>query len=524
MPVIREYGDAKTSAPGPIQRREYTADMLGGAEGRALEQLGQSVQGVGEIVAKRLDQENTSDITTKMTKANADLAIKLQQTIRTADPGDKTVFENYQKEVDDTLGKLGEEARTSGARQFYQEASARIKSQLSQTAANGQAELAGAKAVQDYTETSNNLQTATLADPTSYGLQLQMHNAAIENLVANGSLPREVALKLKTKGDAEIAQGAIRGWAQLDADYAEKKLKSGEFDKFLDQDHKHQLFGEIREAKRAKEIDAERQDRIREKELKRQQTKTQNDFLNAMNEGQLTAKDILNSNLDPTGSGSKEQFLNMLKKMNDPEEKLKTDAGTMISLYDRIHLPDGDPKKLTDENELNQYFGRGLSFADLNRLRDEMQGTQTEAGKQEAEMKRQVIEIAKGKLTKSNPLTGLRDPVGDEQLAKWQASFLDEYKQRRAKGESARDLLDPSSSTYIGKNITQYVRSQKQIIRDLTKRAPPANSLTATTPNIQGAEAAQAPTRYQAPKKEALPRLPNESPADYLKRKKAAGG
>lgn len=525
MPVIREYGDAKVNTPGPIQRREISPDQLGAAEGRGIAQLGEAVQSVGDVVAKRLDQENTSDVTAKLTKANADLAIKLQQTIRTADPGDKKVFEDYNKEVDDTLGKIGQEASTVSAREFYTKTSAHIKGQLSKTAADGQADLAGAKAVSDYTSTLSSISNTVMADPTSIELQKAIHAQAIENLVKTGQLPREQALKLQTHGDQEIAQATIRGWTQLDPDYAKKKLTGGEFDASLSSDQKHALFGEIETAKRAKEIDIERRDRLAEKNLKKQQTKTQNDFLNQMQDGKLAAKDILNSNLDAFGSGSKEQFLNLLKKSNDPEEKLKTDANTMIALYNRIHLPDGDPNKLTDENELNNHFGNGLSFTDLNRLRDEMQGKQTEAGKIESDLKKQVIEIAKGKLTKSNPLTGLRDPVGDEQMQKFMVFFFDEYKNRRAKGESAIDLLSPDSPKYLGKNISQYVRTQQQVMRDLVpRRAPAPGGLTSNplAPTPQPADAAAAPVRYQAPKEAPLPRQPNESPADYLKRKKAA--
>lgn len=527
MPVIREYGDAKVRAPGPISQREWSPDDLGAAEGRALTQLGQAVKDTGEVVAKRIDEENTSDTTQKMTEANANLSAKLQKILRTATPGDKAPFDEFDREVDDTLGKIGEGASSIGARRFYQDSSARIKAQLFQTSTSGQADLAGAKAVQDYTKTSNNLTAATLADPKAYMNNMGMHAAAIEQLVQSGNLPRDKAIALQTKGEAEIAQGAIRGWANLDADYAEKKLKSGEYDRYLDQDAKHQLFGEIREAKRAKEIDAERMQRLAEKQLKREQTKTQNGFLQAMNDGTLDAKTILNSNLDPTGDGSKKQFLDMLKTMNDPEARLKDDPALVISLYDRIHLPDGDPRKLTDENELNQHVGRGLSFTTLNRFRDEMQGSQTEAGKQEAELKRQLMEVAKGKLTKSNPLTGLRDPVGDEQFAKWQAQFFEDYKKARSEGKSARELTDPSSPMYLGKNLSQYVRTQKQIINDLIPKRAASPGGLAKTPALmttQPAEAGTPPARYTPPKKEVLPRLPNESAPDYLKRKKAAGG
>lgn len=497
MPVIREY-QRQTSAPGPINQPGYTADQFGAQQGRALESLGAATMGAADVVAKRLDQENTSDVTQKLTKANADLAMDLQNTIRTAEPGDKKVFEEYNKRVEDTLGKIGEEASTISARNFYGEASARIKGQLSQTAASGQAELAGIKAVTDYTDTLNNLSSATLADPSSVGLQRELHKQAINNLVATGQLPRHKAIELEKNGDTAIAKSSIRGWTQLDPEYAKKKLKSGEFDNELGAEGKIQLFGEIEQAVRAKEIDAERRRAQQERVVKQQQQQTQNDFLVQMTEGKLDTKTILNSNLEAFGSGSKEQFLNMMKVANSPEERLKTNGNVMVDLYTRIHLPDGDPNKLVDENELNKFFGNGLSMVDLNRLRDEMQGKQTDAGRIESDLKNQVMEIAKGKLTKSNPLTGFKDPVGDEQMQRFMVFFFEEYKARRAKGESAVELLSPDSPKYLGKNIAQYVRTPQQIMRDLApKRQAPTQSLS-FAPSTQEAGAAT-PNTFKAP-------------------------
>jgi len=523
MPVIREY-QSQTRTPGAINTPQYSADQFGAAQGRALEKAGEAVSGIGEQIAKRVDQQNTSDVTAKITKANADLSIKLQETIRTATPGDPKPFEDYQKEVDDTIGAIGEEARSSGARAFFSEASARIKGNLSKTSAEGQAELIGIKAVTDYTQTQNNLTTAALADPSSLMLQRELHTASIENLVNSGQLPRDKAIKLQMQGDEALSKAAIRGWTQLNPEYAREKLKSGEFDSTLGGDGKMQMLGEIDQAVRAKEIEQERRLREQERIVKQQQQITQNQFLVKMTERNLTTKDILNSNLEAFGSGSKEQFLNMMKIANSPDEKLKTDPSTMISLFNRIHLPDGDPNKILNDSDLNQYFGRGLSMADLGKLRDEIQGQNTEEGKIEADMKKQVFEIARGKLTKSNPLTGFRDPIGDEQMARFQTYFLEEFKKQRAAGKSAVSLLSPDSPEYLGKQITQYVRTPQQMMKDMVpKKAPPTDGGLATTPSLQPAGASQTPGVFRAPVKTPTPRKDGESAADYLKRIKAGG-
>lgn len=521
MPVIKEYGDAKVGTPGAIKQPQYTADQLGAAEGAALVQAGQAVQGAARTVAKRIDQENTSEITTKVTEANANLAVDLQNVIRTAKPGDKKAFEDYNKRVEETLAKIGEEASTEGARSFYAEASTRIKGQLYKTSMDGQAELAGLAAVNHYESTLNNLSAATMAAPDSVQLQRDLHKQAVENLVLNEQLPRSKAEELLQRGDTALVTANIRGWAELNPTYAKQKLKSGEFDKELGAEGKLRLDGEIDQAIRAKEIDAERRRAAQERALKESQRVTQNDLLQGLVDKKLTTQDIMRSNLDAFGSGSKEQFLQLMKAANQPEERLKTDPATMISLFNRIHLPDGDPNKITDENYLNQFAGNGVSFPDLNRLRDEFQGKGTAAGQVETDLKRQLFEIAKGKLTKTNPMVGFRDPVGDENLQRYMGYFFDEYKKQRAAGISPQELLTPGNKNYLGAQIEQYVRTPQQILRDAVRRKPSPGS-TLAGPQVSGTEAAGASTpTYRAPQAPApLPRQPGETPDAYLKRSK----
>jgi hypothetical protein len=498
MPVIREYRQ-QVSAPGPIQRSEYTADQMGAAEGRALTQAGLAVQDTARTVANRLDQENTSDITAKTTKAYAQLEVELQETIRTAEPGDKKVFEDYNKKVEDKLAEIGIEAETSGARQFYSEASERIKGQLYKTSMQGQAELAGVKAVQDYKDTINSLSAATSADPSSHGLKLELHNQAIDNLVATGQLPRHKALELKAQGETELAKSSIRGWASLDPTYAKKKLASGEFDKQLGAEGKIQLEGEIERDIRAKEVDAERLRVAQERALKKKQDVVRNEFLAKIQDDNLTWKDIKNSILEPE---QKEHYLNLIEKKNAPEEKLKTNPMVMTDIYRRIHLPDGDPQKILSVSQIEQKFGEGLSWADMNHLRGEFEGRNTEAGRVESDLKKKLMDYAQSRLVKSNAL-GLKDPDGEQNFLKFMIYAEQVIKTEKEKGTPIQELFTPDSPKYLGRYADHLQRDNREIMRDMVRK----KSVVA---------APYMPTANAAPPK---PRQKGESIQDYEARK-----
>jgi len=176
MPVIKTYEPQIRTAGGPQEFQKVSADDFGAASGRALANVGQAVGNLGEVIAKREEQQEVSDINAKMAKANADLSGKLQTIISTTQPGDNKPFEEYEKEVEDTLNKLGEGVSSFGAKSFYAENAARIKGQMFQSSTKGRAELAGIKAVQDFTTAQNNFSLAAMNDPSSLALQKELNN------------------------------------------------------------------------------------------------------------------------------------------------------------------------------------------------------------------------------------------------------------------------------------------------------------------------------------------------------------
>lgn len=517
MPVIREYNRRFSEGLGPQQERQRTADDFGAAEGRALTQLGQGVQKAGDALYKRAEQQELSDLNAKLSKVQADNSLELQDLIRTAQPGDRKVFEEFNKKAEERVKKVGEDLSTISGRNYFDQASSKIKNNLRVSTARTQAELDGEKAVLDYTDSVNNLSAGLVSDPSSLEISMDLHNQGIDNLVSQGLLPASEAAKLKQRGEKDLVKSSIRGWAKLNPEYAKDKLKAGEYDKILGGDAKVQMFGEIDQAIRAKEIEAERQKRRQKEILQEQQLNTQNKFLKEMTDGKLSTDQILNSNLEAFGSGSKEQFLRMLRTVNEKGGRLKTNPNTFIALFDRINLPEGDPKKINSEAELNDYLGNGLDYGDLNKLRQEMAGTKTEKGRIENSFRKQLFDIAKGQLTKSNPLVGVADPQGDENLLLFQQFAYEQMEEHKKAGKPLKDLFDPTSKDYLGKYIQNYKRTPQEIMRaqmqqlQATQPSTLTDSLNDTNPQPPGQKAKPA-------------RNPGESISSYLERIKQGGG
>jgi hypothetical protein len=272
----------------------------------------------------------------------------------------------------------------------------------------------------------------------------------------------------------------------------------------LDGEHLVSLGAGVKRAKEAEALDeiqaAERADRAQEAARR----DTQNDFLARMQQGKLNARDVLVSNLHPFGSGSKEEFLRMLKDgiggglNNDPE--------TYIALWDRIHKPDGDPQKIADENALNSFLGHGLNFDGVNQLRAEIAGKRTQEGSVQSDLKKDFTSMAKSKISGTNPLLGLRDSKGDENFYRFMNYFLPSFDKAVKAGENPIELLAPDG--IFGKAIQQYQRTPAQMMQDIMSDSGGGTGVTAAT-------GAGAPPPITARPSGEIPKIKND--AEYAR-------
>lgn len=513
MPKIKEYNQ-QVAASGPVEIRHI--DTTGGV-GNAITELGDAGHKLGHALERREEQSEVSDLHAKISQAHADFTNQWHETINKADPADKDVGSKFLKQYDDYVSQLEEGITTRAGKDYFTQANAQLRAHFAETAFTGQAHLAGEKAVQDVKTAINNYSSSLVNDPSSFKISKKFNEDGIDAFVASGSLSREKALELKAASNTEFAKSAATGWAKLDPEFAKKLLDAGEWNAYLNGDQKRQMYGVVHEEIRGREVEANRRRVEEERVVKEQQEVTKNDFVEKLTKNELTVKMVLDSNLD---AADKKQHLNMIEHAS--KNVLKTDPGTFVSLFDRIHLPDGDPRKITDEGELNAAFSKGgLSMEGLNQLRGEMQGKKTEAGQAEAALKKSFFDVAKNKITRTNPVTGIKDPIGDDLWMKFYSGAQQAYADGKKAGKNSFQMFTPNSPDYLGNVLPQFVRPSNQVVRDMVKTntAPvPGSGLAApalASPQSPATYGPQ-PTATPPPKTEA--RKPGESPADFLKR------
>ena len=462
MPIFRNY-TAQTSPAGAPQGRAGSSVDFGGESGEAMERAGRQGMQTSQSLLEAQERRDVLQQHRDAAQVRLRISEQLEEMRQSGDPiGDKA-----QELLEKELSPLQEARTTRRGRLMAQQQSSVIAGEMLAVAREYDASLAGEQA-----------ESAVKEAQEANGILLQKNPTLFENILAEHKLMVESlnvqdAVKDALLQDANrtAAINAARGVIRLSPSTAKEVIEQqGKFDAYLTPDDRKQLLGEIDTAERAQRIEQERL----KKQAKAQEAAaledTQNDLLSDFAQGGLTTEQILNSNLKPFGSGSKSQFLAMVNRANEePEEGFKTDPALFQQLWSRIHLPDGHPNKLTDENELNAYFGNGLTVSDVNTLRTEVQGGKTIEGSVENELKDNVATIAKNRLTKSNPITGIQDPIGDTQYQKFMTFYLQEYQRQINKGKSPIELTDPNSPDYLGRYIEDYARSPTQILRDLVR-------------------------------------------------------
>jgi hypothetical protein len=206
----------------------------------------------------------------------------------------------------------------------------------------------------------------------------------------------------------QLAQSAVQGVMKLSPALAIQQLNAGHWDQYLDADKKVSLL-------RAADVEGNRREAEAVRLSKEAEIATQEAIVQKLAANKLTVPDILNSNLRPTGDGSKEHFLNVLRTRSKEvaEAPIKTLPSVMLDLFSRVHLPTGYPRKITDEAVLNDaYIKKQLGFEDFTRLRKEVADARTPEGEKLGKRRNDFITGVAAQIDKSNPLMGKIDSSG----------------------------------------------------------------------------------------------------------------
>lgn len=212
----------------------------------------------------------------------------------------------------------------------------------------------------------------------------------------------------------------------------------------------------------------------------------------------------------------KMKLQNGIKQATKDEPMSQVSQASTISLVDRIRLPDGDPRKISDTGPIyDAYTAGALKNADFNFVMKEFNDLRTASGARLSVRQNDFFSHIRPQIDQSNPLMGKLDPTGKEQMYKLMIDVQDTVERYRKEGKNPYDLFDPAKPDYMGKPeaLKPYQKSIGQSMGDISRRltAPPNQPATRQPPSVTVPIAPALPPDQQ--------RKSGESIADYLKRR-----
>ncbi len=152
-------------------------------------------------------------------------------------------------------------------------------------------------------------------------------------------------------------------------------------------------------------------------------------------------------------------------------------------LFSRIHLPAGDPNRITSPTQVTPYFAKGVNEAYYKFLKDEIAQQQTDEGRNLTTTRENYLHGIKGQFSTSSMMNV--DAQGDERFNNFRTFVLSEEAKAVKEGHPF-DLYNYKSPNYISNKIPSFQASLDEQIRHLSDRlrqtAPPAKGAAATAP------------------------------------------
>lgn len=136
---------------------------------------------------------------------------------------------------------------------------------------------------------------------------------------------------------------------------------------------------------------------------------------------------------------------NQIESMGRPA---KTDPKVEKALFDRIHLPDDDPRKISSPAQLTPFFAQGINQGSYDWLKRELDQQQSAGGRNFTSDVREAINSAHRRFLTS-PIGSLQPDKAEDASYKFRfdlSAKIDEY---RKAGKDPRGLITPGNTDFM---------------------------------------------------------------------------
>ena len=464
MPKIREYTQQLSAVTRPLSQ---AADPgMAARQGDAKKSIGGAFMQLGDTLFDIAEHNDATTMQVELANARAEYTQKMQRAKETGEAADPEYVQSVQNEAQERAAAIADKMTTRRGADAAKTYGAQFASGMQTMAISDNAAAIGEQAKLRAMESQNINRNTLRSSPDQFQAILGETLNTLDG-PAYAHIDAGVREEMKMQAKSGLALATVEGVIHTRSpEEARQILDSGQLDGILTADHKRGLYAEADQAIRAREAEAARLLRQQEVLDAKERETIKDGFIGKMhgpNGNQLSVKEVLGSKLL---SNEKEHFIRMMKD----GDSAKADPAVVNELFRRIHLPDGDPRKITGDDGLFTYFGRGLDFPALGHLRKELGEVRDPANQPLQDVEKKFMDGNSAKIDKSTLMAS--DPKGKEQVYKFQQYVAMRKQQKREAGESVFDLYDPRHKDYLGSPevIGMFQRTPQEQMRDMSDR------------------------------------------------------
>lgn len=473
MPQINDYGAPETEGAEPLGGISPNTEMVGAA-GRGIARLGGQVSEAGDIVHRRMAQEETSNVYSKIAGLRAQYSTNLQKAALQPDFD----TQKFQQAYADDVQKVGDTLTTAEGQDYFQRQASRLGGALLTQASKLQAHATYIK-YQAQTQGDLDEDAVTVHDnPEMLDSVLDSRNAHLAKESDNDASGKiaMIAPKMKFESEQALTIAALKGITDKDRGSAlneiegagQKALDSKKYDGYLSIPAREQVQRYITRQAHAADIDAKAGDKALDLQRQKDVDGAETMFTELMKQHKLTSTAIENykgSDGKPLLKWDEIKKYEGWVKQNSAED-FDSNSTFKADVIRRMNLPPGAEGAITEPGEVRHMFAPGkLSLRDSDAFANHL--AKTDEAKEEAAAEKLFMRQAMEKIrykeqpnADNNYTSTAWAKEGDAKLGQFQSMINTAKANMRTAGKPTADLWDPTNAAYLGGRVDDYITAR----------------------------------------------------------------
>ena len=159
----------------------------------------------------------------------------------------------------------------------------------------------------------------------------------------------------------------------------------------------------------------------------------------------------------------------MVSRGSKEETRAEISERNTNELHRRMFLPADDPRRINDVGQLaDEYNAGGLKRGDLDWLTKRLTDARSPDGERLAKVENDFLQSYRSQFTAN--MVGVPDPDGDPAFFAFSRYVNEQLQAARKRGDDPHELLNPTSSKFLGNAASQFQKSLQDRLRATTER------------------------------------------------------